>query len=189
MPNYCENTLIVTGDPDEVTLFVKQQHTTQYESWNGEIVKADNVLDFLVVAPYPVNRDKEGDGWYDFCLNNWSVKWQPDVLYHEHMEDAGEAFYTFTTPWRDPEQWLMRVSRLYPKLTFSLTYFEPGMFFAGGYHMSGEYVERFYAEGDTLAELTMKKKVEDFTDQDWDDSMECVDCWLDNKMTEIKKSW
>lgn len=135
MPNWCNCDLTVSGPRDEVARFVAEHHTTGREMWDGLVSEVVVHLDFLVDTPYPENRDKsQEDGWYDFALQNWSVKWIPDcdgASYTILENGKAGAYYTFDSPWREPKQWLYHASRRYPSLEFTMTYIEYGMGFCG----------------------------------------------------------
>jgi len=186
MPNWCQNSLVVSGDRVELDRFKREHETFKRENWNGDMIEDHQILDFSVDTPYPANRDMSGDGWYEFHIENWSVKWQPDV--HE-MEDGETAlYYEFMTPWRDPENWVFAAARRYPTLTFELTYFEEGMFFAGGLWVQNEEFDRFYAESADLLTATGTSKVleDEWTDDDYYSFCEGRSAWQAEMMESIR---
>lgn len=74
--------------------------------------------------------------WYDWQVGNWGVKW--DVVHADSgrsddgpVEGETQASYTFETAWSPPETLFHYVAEKFPKLTFTLTYYEEGMGFGG----------------------------------------------------------
>ena len=141
MPNWCHDTLIVTGDPIEVAGYV-------------EHVKDDEQpLTFSVCAPL----DDEVDG-----VAQWSTKWDASFsggsMIQIGTEESdpeltmsargvqladGVAIYKFDTAWSPPVNWLAITSRKHPGLSFTLRYGEAGNGIAG---------EVMFEKGDLVAD-------------------------------------
>jgi hypothetical protein len=88
----------------------------------------------------PVPEDI-GDGWWDFCVNNWGTKWdfgadigtdkQPEQYALKATRVDNQVSCTFDSAWAPPVG-------LYEKLVelgynVKASYFEPGMAFCGIY--------------------------------------------------------
>lgn len=82
--------------------------------------------------------DNIGDGWYDWCINNWGTKW--DVGADEGTEKqeryglkatvvGNEASCSFDSAWAPPIGLYEKLDELGYKVHAS--YFEPGMCFCG----------------------------------------------------------
>ena len=72
--------------------------------------------------------------WYDWRLQNWDTKW--DVhdaeIEEERWKDELESFTaTFDTAWSPPEAICRRLRDMFPKVSISWFYDEPGMQYAG----------------------------------------------------------
>ena len=72
--------------------------------------------------------------WYDWRLENWDTKW--DVhdaeITEERWKDELECFTAeFQTAWSPPEAICRRLRDLFPKVSISWFYDEPGCEFAG----------------------------------------------------------
>jgi len=116
MPNWCLNNLTVEhSDPSMVDRFEKAYNT-------GKACQ-----EFL---PIP---DGIGDGWYDWCINNWGTKWDvgadPEQYGLKATRVDNEISCTFDSAWSPPVG-------LYEKLVelgynVKASYFEPGMAFCG----------------------------------------------------------
>ena len=75
---------------------------------------------------------KYGDNnWYDWCCNNWGVKWDcSDVDISEEYADL-ELRYTFDTPWGPPEEIHTYLKARFPEIHIQWFWDEPGMEEAG----------------------------------------------------------
>jgi len=116
MPNWCENYLEIIGSDDDIKKFWKE---------NTE----DNKFSFNMSCPVP---EELGEWDYDWCIQNWGTKWEPDMeeLEPEELEPGNQDFY-FNTAWAPPVAWLKTVAEKYTSLSFQLRYAEPGMGFSG----------------------------------------------------------
>jgi hypothetical protein len=102
MPNWCENTLTVTGEATEVARF--RQLATPHE----EHAHTDLSLDSL----YPMPKTEQEN-----CMNG--------------TLSTGVPSGRFASAWSPPVAWLTKVARDFPGLRFGLTYADPGVGFAG----------------------------------------------------------
>jgi len=143
MPNWCENSLIIEGDDNQLKEFRKavvatyeqRQHYLEpdlpddvLEELRRLDKKEGSILCFhrLVPVPEEILAKKYDDGGYHWELANWGCKWgacRPAVM----EESQGYLVYTFDTPWTPPLKWLCTVAKQYPKFRFRLTCEEPGM--------------------------------------------------------------
>jgi len=157
MPNHCNNTLTVEGSTSRVRDFARD-HYREPEHWSpedrGRYEEHKTTLDFSYSVPYPPVDERGGEeqGWYEWHCAYWGTKWNaydlspltfPEVL--DEIEKAGSLTYSFDTAWAPPTTWLETMAPKYPDLTFTLTYEEPGMCFAGYHKMrNGEvYAEKY----------------------------------------------
>lgn len=147
MPNYCQCFLKVSdyeGDFDRWPEF-------------SESIKGDGgeLLSFDKIIPYPAEwkeldrkweeqfqvwqktgRDfpqfKNGynNGGYEWCHENWGTKWDAG-----DFEDVNNGYdpviYKFTTAWAPPLPVILKLSEMWPSLTFVIEYYESGMEFGG----------------------------------------------------------
>ena len=145
MPNWCENTLWISGDASKVKEFVEKAKGEDTDlSLNNFVPTPEELL----TGPAPnLKRDDETDeehkarmqtlkdrygytDWFDWRIAHWGTKW--DVQAEVNYEEGDcSAVFTFDSAWSPPIEWLEAVSRLYPELHFSLKYDEPGMTFMG----------------------------------------------------------
>ena len=72
--------------------------------------------------------------WYDWRLENWDTKWDVHEVdtEEERWKDELESFTAeFQTAWSPPEAICRRLRDLFPKVSISWFYDEPGMQYAG----------------------------------------------------------
>ena len=118
MPNWCENKLSIMDCSPELESYLKE-----------------NGLSFEKIKPTP-SELLEGNGWYDWRLQNWGTKW--DLSEQEQREVADQLISesadfqaTFMTAWSPPLEAIAALSEMFPNDQFTLDYFESGCWFAG----------------------------------------------------------
>jgi hypothetical protein len=70
------------------------------------------------------------DNWYDWSVANWGCKWG-DCDTEVQRTGPGRTDVSFETPWGLPIQGLNIIAERFPRLTFTLRYWEGGMAFKG----------------------------------------------------------
>jgi len=110
MPNWVMNDLRISGEIEEVLLFIEEN-------------KTDDKFMFSTLVPEPENNDD----WYNWRVNNWGTKWDIDgnVDVQKVADDCFRLY--FTTAWEPPIAWLKSVIKNYPQLNFELNACDPGM--------------------------------------------------------------
>ena len=58
--------------------------------------------------------------WYSWNLNNWGVKWDASQCESKELPDFNTIIYTFNSPWGTPEQFVIKLSTMYPNATFEM---------------------------------------------------------------------
>jgi hypothetical protein len=118
MPNWNENKLSVMDCSPELESYLKE-----------------NGLSFEKIKPTPPEL-LEGNGWYDWRLQNWGTKW--DLSEEEQREIADQLISesadfqaTFMTANSPPIEAIAALSEMFPHDQFTLDYFESGCWFAG----------------------------------------------------------
>lgn len=197
MPNHCNNTLTVDGSKARIRDFARDHYKMQ-ENWDGEPagkLGSKTLLDFSYAVPYPPLHERLdlSQGWYDWQCNNWGTKWNayditpetfPQVL--DEIELRESLTYSFDTAWAPPVSWLLQAAEKYPNLTFTLTYEESGMGFAGYHKMKDgkvydeKYLDDFHKE---LLDPKERKLLE--SEDTWEEGWEIVRVKLDKFFQEI----
>ena len=133
MPNNCYN---------KVSIYGKEASKIA-----SELESEETVFDFSKVLPEPdydkvevkstfPKEDEKDDfrmpKWWDWRVQNWGTKWNS---YDDHVEivDDDEVEYTFSTAWSPPEPVIHKLRELYPDVSITAFYDEPGMEIAGYY--------------------------------------------------------
>ena len=137
MPNWCENTLEVSGPTADIKAFKEKAKKEEGEN------KTELSLAAFVPLPAELKDTRSPaltpdkrlinlygfDNWYDWQIHNWGTKW--DVNATISSEKPRTLHYFFDSAWSPPITWLEKVSAQFPTLKFKLKYDEPGMGFHG----------------------------------------------------------
>ena len=150
MPNWCNNRVTVFSDDTESVKKIKEIFESkdsvfgkiiQEPDWKrlpnekGEFPKVKQHFGKdgqLMFETHEFPDGKNDDRWYHWNISNWGTKWDitadsVDVGY----EDSEQLELTFDTAWSPPEPICARLREMFPDLSFSWFYDEPGMEFAG----------------------------------------------------------
>jgi hypothetical protein len=129
MPNWCDNTLRVTGDVEALKRFIV------------DITNEDESITILKnLVPFPTElegndiTDKDGnviarafsDAGYSWCLRNWGTKWG-DCETEITVNDPDHLVIRFQSAWSPALEGLGRISTMFPTLTFQTDWVEEGM--------------------------------------------------------------
>jgi hypothetical protein len=142
MPNWCSNKLTVSGPDEDVRSFVTK--AVGHSPWSEtpekvEAAQSAQALNFHSLVPIP--DDVLAAGYevagYQWELANWGSKW--GACESAIVSDwDGTVGYAFDTAWSPPLQFLERVAKHWPSLTFILEYEEGGEGFKGLAKFQGE---------------------------------------------------
>ena len=126
MPNWCNNKLTITKSTPKLEEFLKE-HGLSFEA---------------IVKPEPVKDDETGAGTIFAQTAAWGTKWDLDETEAKEtaasLLEKGECF--FDTAWSPPSEAIRALSEL-TGASFSLAYFEPGMWFWGAEDISEGYIQ------------------------------------------------
>ena len=163
MPNWCNNSMSVEGDPATIKRFLNA--VTDEE---GKI----SILNRLVPVPQELrdtpsgffgDSDKQREmelqnernlvkyghkDWYDWQYAEWGTKWGDcdTELTNEDTTNDGKGWlnFVFESAWGCPAEGIRKVSIMFPDLTFIVSYMEEGMGFVGANGFkAGNMIERF----------------------------------------------
>lgn len=148
MPNWCENTLTITGDTKQLDDFLdKAIKKTEYGKvldlqalypCPDELLKqsSPNVqLDTETPKDYKkrigfLKNEYDVDNWYDWQVNKWGTKWGDCEIFSYDKTD-NEATIFFSSAWAPPDRWLRKVAKDFTELYFFLEFLESGIGFCG----------------------------------------------------------
>jgi hypothetical protein len=141
MPNWCENTLTLTGPADQVISFICENR--------GDTTAGEFLL-FSKSVPEPTDKYYQADShldkpisanslpnWYHWRIDNWRTKTEPEIIDLDILTKEIDnrliktATYKFKTPWSPGDVWCQKVIEKYPKIKFCLVYGDSGADFSG----------------------------------------------------------
>lgn len=153
MPNWCQNKLEIT--------FAAERNEALHQALfsTNEVGRVELNFHNLIPMPaeldvglvygnreqleqqYQHNIDHYGyKDWYDWCIANWGCKWNASstVIFDECEEHI--SLY-FDSAWTPPETWFKVLCEKFPDVDFTLSYYEPGCWFAGSMEadLEGDY--------------------------------------------------
>jgi hypothetical protein len=158
MPNWCNNSITVSGPTEEVDKFEKFLNEKDGKEW----------FDFFLPCPQelkdggPVGFSAEPDenaksliekygasDWYSWSVNNWGCKWNCDA--QEWKRDGDEITFWFDSPWAPPTE---LYNYIYRETDFLVDaeYHEEGMCFVGQF-VDGEDNFYEYSDIDSLDDI------------------------------------
>jgi len=110
MPNWCNNSLYITGDKESIQQFYDDNRTEECDlQFKKSVPSTEHTCESQVKA--------------------WGTKWDISECCSDMCERS--ISYSFDTAWSPPENWLSSIARLYPDLSFNLEYRETGVGFQG----------------------------------------------------------
>lgn len=137
MPNWCYNTLIISGQAKEVEKFILDN-----QGGEGEPLLFSKSVPEPTYKHYTDSSSKTNPGgppdWYQWRVTNWGTKWEPNS--HRLIEvetikidnkELKTATYYFDTAWGPAGSWFEKVITQYKNLKFCLTYSEEAEEFRG----------------------------------------------------------
>lgn len=191
MPNWCNNFLTIDAPTKELL----------QEFWSK--VDGEEPFSFYYWFPIP---EEQLDNWFEWSYENWGTKWDVDC---PHIQDKSDTKISirFNTAWSPPRAFLLKVSKDYPQLKFTLSYDEIGMDYFGFYEIQdGEIVnneeykikscEYLMRDEDPhtycFARRIMKERIDSVYTMAWwaceDSCEECEETIEENKESESETS-
>lgn len=156
MPNWCYNTLTITGNNELLEKFFLENKTDDsHLSFSKSVSPPDNIEDlseddFLKLFDNIENMNFEGASrWYKFNVFKWGTKWDANEV--SYNKQSNNLAYTFDTAWSPPLEWVKTTSKKYPEINFNIEAEESGMNF---------YININYRNGeeDIIVESTLREK-------------------------------
>ena len=120
MPNWCNNTLTVTGPESAV------------EDFRAASTTDGDHLSFNRLVPVPQDDDRLGT-----ATRRWGTKWDLEGSDEIVFDQPGAVGWRFNTAWSPPTEWLLAAAKQFPDVTFVLEYDEGGCDFAGRLTIAG----------------------------------------------------
>jgi hypothetical protein len=123
MPNWCNNSITISGDEKIISALVRVIENTK----NGE----DRVFQSLIGYPDHMTKDDYDKDWYDTNVSWFGTKW--DVSYSScNMEyEETEIRLSPDTAWSPPIEFLTNLVKQYDGIEAYIFYSEGGIGFSG----------------------------------------------------------
>ncbi len=160
MPNWCSNTLLITGD---TSTLVQLKSIIEQDSEEG-----------LLEAIAPIGEyDRET------AISKWGTKWDVSsegLEYTDNGDGTSIIEGYFDSAWGPPVEAFTTLAQHWDSCYIELRYFEPGMGFIGMYDSEGG--DDYWEDVDELLDTTAEEDpvlhglIEDFGAVDWYDSGE-----------------
>lgn len=115
MPNWVDNTLTISGKPEDLRAFAEKAKTPYDLSAKTGLEEGLYFWNFIK----PSESVDYENNWYDWNIENWDTKW--DACYVDvsfDIETDKEITYFFQTAWSIPEAVYTAMVRQHPELTF-----------------------------------------------------------------------
>ena len=154
MSNYCTNKVIIVGNVSQFKRCIVQKDADlELEFDFNTIIPCPAPLHLVTHSLKELNemdkkwRDEKYEGmvqlakdniakyghsyWFDWCRENWGVKWSPSDL-NILRDDPRELILVFNTANKPANDFFIgTMSEQFPDLEFKWYYYEPNMGFAG----------------------------------------------------------
>ena len=152
MPNWCSNTLQISGDKEQLEMFkqksiIKSGMDVDIFVMDGCITMPEelNIMKDISEEELSIRKAKYGyDNWYDWRFENWGSKWDAQEPYITEEEEL--LTIEFDTAWSPAIPYVKQVAKMYPDLIFDLYFMETGEWFAGRVFAKNEEVNEQYGE-------------------------------------------
>jgi hypothetical protein len=129
MPNWCACNATVSG-PKPVIDELK----SVLNSENPEL------LNWMVPNP-------SGEWSYDWCVREWGTKWDIGETFVSDDTEEDSVSFSFDSAWAPPLEAFRTWAERDGRVTYRISYFEPGMCFVGWESYDGEFRDEDYVEG------------------------------------------
>ena len=129
MPNWCYNRVEIYGEGAEK---IADKISSEETSFDFAKIIPEPDYDKIEVEPTFEKEDSDfrmPTGW-DWRVQNWGTKWNSSECEVTIMDDA-QVEFTFNTAWGPPEPIIHKLRELYPDVSITAFYDEPGMELAG----------------------------------------------------------
>lgn len=137
-PNWCACRLDVIGTVEDIKRFILLVQHQESDAEKllrlvaGNKLKDNDLFSFERIVPCD---DVPESQWYETHCARWGTKWDAcdvecDV---DSCIDDESVWFRFETAWSPPIPIIDRLHELFPAMSFTLEYEEPGVGFAGTY--------------------------------------------------------
>ena len=139
MPNWCYNRVEIYGEgaekiaekiASEETPFDFAKIIPEPDYDKIEVEPTFSNSEYSYAAYVATGSDFRMPAWWDWRVQNWGTKWNSSECEVTIMDDE-QVEFTFNTAWCPPEPIIHKLRELYPDVSITAFYDEPGMELAG----------------------------------------------------------
>jgi len=181
MPNWCSNTIVVSGEAADVT---------EFNEWLGD---GKALLNKIKPTPQPLVETMSGfhgdpeeqkkleeksaanvkefgyANWYDWNIGNWGTKWDVDAEVDDVSSINEQVIFSFESAWAPPQRAISAIAEKFNKLTIRHSYLEEGVGFVGyDLYEKGELANEEYNE-DSDSDAWKQLAQDEFGWEPWPD--------------------
>ena len=146
MPNWCNNSVTINAPKpviDEIKAILASEDA--------------GLLNWM----RPIPEDQR-ENWYDWCVSNWGTKWDIHEAFVGDDTEEDSIQFSFDSAWAPPVDAFRHWAEQDGRVTYRLTYMEPGMGFVGWDSYDGEYFDEDYVEQSQDEERFWEMAAEEF---------------------------
>lgn len=145
MPNWCNNSIEISGPADKIQKLFDAA-TTSTDT---------GLLHAMVAMPAELKgttSPSDGENWYSWCVSNWGTKWEVDSsnleIVHDTASNTASIYGWFDSAWAPPIAALVSYGEQNTDVQIELFYNEPGMAFCGKLTVADGEADDDYQEYD-----------------------------------------
>ncbi len=181
MPNWCSNTIVVSGEAADVV---------EFNEWLGDgkalLSKINPTPTQLTETTAGFHGDPEKQkelekqeqsnleqfghkNWYDWNIANWGTKWDVDAEVDDVSSINEQIIFSFESAWAPPQRAISAIAEKFNKLTIRHSYLEEGVGFVGyDLYEKGELANEEYNE-DSDSDAWKQLAQDEFGWEPWPD--------------------
>ena len=123
MPNHTDNRVILSHDDTQMIDMIRDIMDTEDTPLCQTLIPMDEAL-------------LDGQGWYDWRINNWGTKWEIYDAHCDRRDDNTLVLYFFTA-WSPPIPIFDKLEEM--GFEFTARYLDEGWFYIGEYNSDGKH--------------------------------------------------
>jgi len=170
MPNHCESDFRVHGNPKLIEEFISyaRESREHHDPFTGDVTVDEEVISCDKFVPYPkeykdmdekrgkltaemkklpkekqdwskLPNDGFNSGGYEWRIEHWGTKWGM-YNFSDWKRFKRSAFIQFQSAWSPPLPVIYAMAEKFPKLRFTIRYYERGGAFKGVLRLKGDKV-------------------------------------------------
>lgn len=138
MPNWCQNTVVVSGDKERIKSFFRSNRSCEQPlSFAKAVAEPEGLYqrpsnDNSIALLFGAKIDDDKLDWYHWHIRHWGSKWDANFEFSPPPQvETRSITYYFCTAWSPPAEWFKETAAIWPDLSFEIVYAEVGNDFAG----------------------------------------------------------